>query len=191
MKKYLFPFNFYFFYKPLSLLSSLLTILILSPSFFFFFEFRKYEDGSRGGTESADVVAVAAEKPVTDKEVTAPAPVPEKGVDASDSAASEEKAVPEKEEKVTMDTETDKTAPVKEEETIIVFEKVIAPTPEKIEKKVLNEFKELVREALNKWEFSAPLPLAKEEKVDTKYILHVYGHNHVDTKAWTWLMLMY
>ncbi|KAG2313159.1 hypothetical protein Bca52824_024716 [Brassica carinata] len=91
--------------------------------------------------KSADVVAVAT----TDKEVTVPAPVPEKEVIAP--VASEEKAVPEKEEKETSKAE--KSVPVKEEETVVA-EKVIAPSPEELEKKALEEFKELVREALNK-----------------------------------------
>ncbi|CAA7052425.1 unnamed protein product [Microthlaspi erraticum] len=114
--------------------------------------------------KSADVVAVtAAEKPVTDKEVTVPAPVPEKEVSASDSVA-----VPEKEEKVTTE-EAEKAAPAKEEEAVVAVEKVIAPTPEEIEKKALNEFKELVREALNKREFTAPPPPpVKEEKAEEK-----------------------
>ncbi|KFK41635.1 hypothetical protein AALP_AA2G153200 [Arabis alpina] len=115
--------------------------------------------------KSADVVVVAA----TDKEVTVPAPVPEKEVAPSDSVA----AVPEKEEeKVTPATETveettEKAVPVKEEEEIVVAEKVIVLSPEEIQKKALDEFKELVREALNKREFTAPVPV-KEEKVEEK-----------------------
>ncbi|CAH2066873.1 unnamed protein product [Thlaspi arvense] len=115
--------------------------------------------------KSADVVAVAAatEKPMTDKEVTVPAPVPEKEVTAP--VASEEKAVPEKEEKASTE-EAEKSAPVKEEETVAA-EKVVVPTPEELEKKALEEFKELVREALNKREFTAPAPV-KEEKPEEK-----------------------
>ncbi|VVA95006.1 unnamed protein product [Arabis nemorensis] len=120
--------------------------------------------------KSADVVVVAA----TDKEVTVPAPVPEKEVTASDSVASkEEKAVPEKEEeqKVTPATETDaeeKSVPVKEEEEKVVAEKVIVLSPEEIQKKALDEFKDLVREALNKREFTAPPAPVKEEKAEEK-----------------------
>ncbi|KAF8111230.1 hypothetical protein N665_0076s0217 [Sinapis alba] len=101
--------------------------------------------------KSADVVLVSTEKPMTDKEV----PVPEKEV------TPEEKAVPEKDEKVTAEAE--KSAPVKEEETVVA-EKVIVPSPEELEKKALEEFKELVREALNKREFTTPAPPVKEEK---------------------------
>ncbi|KAF8099543.1 hypothetical protein N665_0242s0027 [Sinapis alba] len=109
--------------------------------------------------KSTDVVAVAT----TDKEVTVPAPVPEKEV--TPPVASEEKAVPEKEEKV---TEAEKSAPVKEEETVAA-EKVIVPSPEELEKKALEEFKELVREALNKREFTAPPPPpVKAEKTEEK-----------------------
>ncbi|KAF3524182.1 hypothetical protein F2Q69_00051458, partial [Brassica cretica] len=96
-------------------------------------------------------------------EVTVPAPVPEKEV--TPPVASEEKAVPEK---VAVETEADKAAPVKEEETVVA-EKVIAPSPEELEKKALEEFKELVREALNKREFTAPAPPpVKEEKAEEK-----------------------
>ncbi|KAH0875710.1 hypothetical protein HID58_073072 [Brassica napus] len=114
--------------------------------------------------KSADVVVVSTEKPMTDdKEVTVPAPVPEKEV--TPPVASEEKAVPEK---VAVETEADKAAPVKEEETVVA-EKVIAPSPEELEKKALEEFKELVREALNKREFTAPAPPpVKEEKAEEK-----------------------
>ncbi|XP_009127905.1 patellin-1 [Brassica rapa] len=108
--------------------------------------------------KSADVVAVAT----TDKEVTVPAPVPEKEVTAP--VASEEKAVPEKE---TSEAEAEKSVPVKEEETVVA-EKVIAPSPEELEKKALEEFKELVREALNKREFTPPAPPVKEEKTEEK-----------------------
>lgn len=118
--------------------------------------------------KSADVVVAATEKPMTDKEVTVPAPVPEKEVAASDSVVStEEKAVPEKEEKVTTEAEAEKSAPVKEEEEKVAAEKVIVLSPEEVEKKALDEFKELVREALNKREFTAPAP-AKEEKTEEK-----------------------
>lgn len=111
-------------------------------------------------TKSADVT-VATEKPMTDKEVTVPTPVTtEKEVTASDSvAASEEKAVPEKE-----TTEAEKSEPVKEEETVVVAEKVIVLTAEEVQKKALEEFKELVREALNKREFTAPVTPPKEEE---------------------------
>ncbi|KAF2563087.1 hypothetical protein F2Q70_00015957 [Brassica cretica] len=109
--------------------------------------------------KSADVVAVAT----TDKEVTVPAPVPEKEVTAP--VASEEKAVPEKEDKET--SEAEKSVPVKEEETVVT-EKVIAPSPEELEKKALEEFKELVREALNKRQFTPPAPPVKEEKTEEK-----------------------
>ncbi|CAN7087705.1 unnamed protein product [Brassica oleracea var. botrytis] len=114
--------------------------------------------------KSADVVVVSTEKPMTDdKEVTVPAPVPEKEV--TPPVASEEKAVPEK---VAVETEAEKAAPVKEEETVVA-EKVIAPSPEELEKKALEEFKELVREALNKREFTAPaMPPVKEEKAEEK-----------------------
>ncbi|CAN6935077.1 unnamed protein product [Brassica oleracea] len=114
--------------------------------------------------KSADVVVVSTEKPMTDdKEVTVPAPVPEKEV--TPPVASEEKAVPEK---VAVETEAEKAAPVKEEETVVA-EKVIAPSPEELEKKALEEFKELVREALNKREFTAPAPPpVKEEKAEEK-----------------------
>ncbi|CAF2139516.1 unnamed protein product [Brassica napus] len=110
--------------------------------------------------KSADVVAVAVA--TTDKEVTVPAPVPEKEVTAP--VASEEKAVPEKE---TSEAEAEKSVPVKEEETVVA-EKVIAPSPEELEKKALEEFKELVREALNKREFTPPAPPVKEEKTEEK-----------------------
>ncbi|KAG2313161.1 hypothetical protein Bca4012_027730 [Brassica carinata] len=113
--------------------------------------------------KSTDVVAVAT---TTDKEVTAPAPVPEKEVTAP--VASEEKAVPEKEEKVTSQADAEKSSPVKEEETVVA-EKVIAPSPEELEKKALEELKELVREALNKREFTPPPPPpVKEEKTEEK-----------------------
>ncbi|KAJ0241061.1 Patellin-1 [Hirschfeldia incana] len=117
--------------------------------------------------KSSDVVVVSTEKPMTDKEVTVPAPVPEKEV--TPPVASEEKAVPEKDEKVTVEAEAEKSAPVKEEETVVVAEKVVVPTPEELEKKALEEFKELVREALNKREFTAPAPPpVKEEKPEEK-----------------------
>ncbi|KAL0801624.1 hypothetical protein Bca101_056800 [Brassica carinata] len=117
--------------------------------------------------KSADVVVVSAEKPMTDKEVTVPAPVPEKEV--TPPVASEEKAVPEKDEKATVEAEAEKSAPVKEEEEeTVVAEKVIVPTPEELEKKALEEFKELVREALNKREFTPPPPPVKEEKPEDK-----------------------
>ncbi|KAJ4909463.1 Patellin-1 [Raphanus sativus] len=113
--------------------------------------------------KSADVVTVAT----TDKEVTVPAPVPEKEVTAP-VASAEEKAVPEKEEKVTSEeAEAEKSVPVKEEETVVA-EKVIAPSPEELEKKALEEFKELVREALNKREFTPPPPPVKAEKTEEK-----------------------
>ncbi|KAG2322438.1 hypothetical protein Bca52824_015651 [Brassica carinata] len=99
--------------------------------------------------KSADVVAT--EKPMTDKEVTVPVPVLEKEV------ASEEKVA----------SETEKSVPVKEEEETVVAEKVIVPSPEELEKKALEEFKELVREALNKQEFTSPAPV-KEEKPEEK-----------------------
>ncbi|KAL0877894.1 hypothetical protein Bca101_027600 [Brassica carinata] len=108
--------------------------------------------------KSTDVVAVAT---TTDKEVTAPAPVPEKEVTAP--VASEEK-----EEKVTSQADAEKSSPVKEEETVVA-EKVIAPSPEELEKKALEELKELVREALNKREFTPPPPPpVKEEKTEKK-----------------------
>ncbi|KAJ0232021.1 Patellin-1 [Hirschfeldia incana] len=108
--------------------------------------------------KSAEVVAVAT----TDKEVTIPAPVPEKEV--TPPVATEEKAVPEK---VMPEAEAEKSVPVKEEETVVA-EKVIAPSPEELEKKALEEFKELVREALNKREFTPPAPPVKEEKTEEK-----------------------
>ncbi|KAJ4874916.1 Patellin-1 [Raphanus sativus] len=112
--------------------------------------------------KSADVVVVSTEKPMTDKEVTVPAPVPEKEV--TPPVASEEK-----DEKVTVEAEAEKPAPVKEEEETVVAEKVVVPTPEELEKKALEEFKELVREALNKREFTAPAPTqVKEEKPEEK-----------------------
>ncbi|CAF2196637.1 hypothetical protein YC2023_092664 [Brassica napus] len=109
--------------------------------------------------KSADVVVVSAEKPMTDdKEVTVPAPVPEKEV--TPPVASDEK--------VAAEAEAEKAAPVKEEETVVA-EKVVVPTPEELEKKALEEFKELVREALNKREFTAPPPPpVKEEKPEEK-----------------------
>ncbi|CAN7054116.1 hypothetical protein BRARA_G03102 [Brassica rapa] len=109
--------------------------------------------------KSADVVVVSAEKPMTDdKEVTVPAPVPEKEV--TPPAASDEK--------VAEEAEAEKAAPVKEEETVVA-EKVVVLTPEELEKKALEEFKELVREALNKREFTAPPPPpVKEEKAEEK-----------------------
>ncbi|KAJ4868847.1 Patellin-1 [Raphanus sativus] len=99
--------------------------------------------------KSADVV-VSTEKPMTDKEVTVPVSVLEKEV--TPTVASEEKVAP----------ETEKSVAVKEEETVVA-EKVIVPSPEELEKKALAEFKELVREALNKREFTSPAPV-KEEK---------------------------
>ncbi|KAL1214483.1 Patellin-1 [Cardamine amara subsp. amara] len=109
--------------------------------------------------KSADVtVAVATEKPMTDKEVTVPAPVTAEKEEVS-APVSEEKSVPEKEETVTT-TEAEKSVPVKEEEKVIVL------TAEEIQKKALEEFKELVKEALNKREFTAPpvTPPPKEEE---------------------------
>ncbi|KAJ0256361.1 Patellin-1 [Hirschfeldia incana] len=103
--------------------------------------------------KSADVV-VAVEKPMTDKDVTVPVPVLEKEV--TPTVASEEKVAP----------ETVKSVPVKEEETAVA-EKVTVPSPEELEKKTLVEFKELVREALNKREFTAPAKV-KEEKPEEK-----------------------
>ncbi|CAH8334530.1 unnamed protein product [Eruca vesicaria subsp. sativa] len=112
--------------------------------------------------KSADVVAAVA---ATDKEVTVPAPVLEKEVTAPAPVATEEKTVPEKDEKVT--SEAEKSVPVKEEETVVA-EKVIVLSPEELEKKALEEFKELVREALNKREFTPPAPPVIEEKTEEK-----------------------
>ncbi|XP_010471233.1 PREDICTED: patellin-1-like [Camelina sativa] len=110
--------------------------------------------------KSADVAVPVTEKPMTDKEVnTIPTPVAEKK-DAP--PASDEKAVPEKEESPVVEAE--KSVPVKEEETAVVAEKVIVLTAEEVQKKALEEFKELVREALNKREFTAPPTPVKEEK---------------------------
>ncbi|XP_019083303.1 PREDICTED: patellin-1-like isoform X2 [Camelina sativa] len=114
--------------------------------------------------KSADVAVPVTEKPMTDKEVnTIHTPVAEKK-DAP--PASDEKAVPEKEESPVVETE--KSVPVKEEETAVVAEKVILLTAEEVQKKALEEFKELVREALKKREFTAPPTPVKEEKPEEK-----------------------
>ncbi|EOA34977.1 hypothetical protein CARUB_v10020065mg [Capsella rubella] len=111
--------------------------------------------------KAADVAAAASvtEKPMTDKEVTVPTPVPEKEEVAAPPASEEKEAVPEKESSPVVEDE--KSVPAKEEETVVVAEKVIVLTAEEVQKKALEEFKELVREALNKREFTAPV---KEEK---------------------------
>ncbi|CAN8235412.1 unnamed protein product [Cochlearia groenlandica] len=125
--------------------------------------------------QDSDVVAVpvASEKPMTDKELNVSSPVPEKEVAEPVSVASDEKVVPEKEASVTEEAE--KSAPVKEKEAVV--EKVIPLTPEEIEKKALDEFKELVREALNKHEFTVVAvetpneekkPAAEETKEEAK-----------------------
>ncbi|XP_010415948.1 PREDICTED: patellin-1-like isoform X1 [Camelina sativa] len=114
--------------------------------------------------KSADVAVPVTKKPMTDKEVnTIPTPVAEQK-DAP--PASDEKAVPEKEESPVVEAE--KSVPVKEEETAVVAEKVIVLTAEEVQKKSLEEFKELVREALNKREFTAPPTPVNEEKPEEK-----------------------
>ncbi|CAN6932624.1 unnamed protein product [Brassica oleracea] len=118
--------------------------------------------------KSADVV-VTTEKPMTDKEVTVPSPVLEKEV--TPTVASEEKVAP----------ETEKSVPVREEETVVA-EKVIVPSPEELEKKALAEFKELVREALNKREFTSPVPVKEEKPEEKKPAEETKGEDKTEEK---------
>ncbi|CAF2183468.1 hypothetical protein BRARA_G02369 [Brassica rapa] len=113
--------------------------------------------------KTADVVVTAAEKPMTDKEVTVPPPVAEK--DVTPTVASGEKAESEK-----------------EEEETVVAEKVIVPSPEELEKKALAEFKELVREALNKREFTSPAPVKEEKPEEKKPAEETKGEDKTEEK---------
>ncbi|WZZ05951.1 LOW QUALITY PROTEIN: hypothetical protein YC2023_091872 [Brassica napus] len=103
--------------------------------------------------KSADVVVAAAEKPMTDKEVTVPPPVPEREV----------------------------TPKVASGETVVA-EKVIVPSPEELEKKALAEFKELVREALNKREFTSPAPVKEEKPEEKKPAEETKGEDKTEEK---------
>ncbi|KAG7597957.1 CRAL-TRIO lipid binding domain [Arabidopsis suecica] len=119
--------------------------------------------------------SITASVPV--KEVEVPVAT-EKAVEAPAPEATEEKVVSEKEVPVVAVGETEVTA-VKEEEVVtgkeilqsesFKEEGYLASELPEAEKNALAELKEMVREALNKREFTAPPPApAKEEKVEEK-----------------------